>query len=241
MLRFIRAEFMKLKGSSIVWVCLAACCILPLIGFVVNLEISAQTTWASYSAQNLWLAILLLWPSVFGLIGTYIFTRESIENTYRNLFIIPVGRVQLAIAKLATLLLIILAMASLSYMLNFLGLFIGIPFETASFWDGLITYLKSGLLMFFSLLPVLSVAVICRKGYLIAICATMMYTVLSFVGVWSSVLSSILPVVTILRVVQVTSIKIEYAFPMSVSYSCMAVIGVVSVVSILWVLKKQDL
>ena len=54
------------------------------MSIVVNSKINAQSFWIGYSTQNLLLSVLLLWPCIFGLIGTFIFVRERIENTYKN-------------------------------------------------------------------------------------------------------------------------------------------------------------
>ena len=83
--RLICAEFRKLKGSNILWICLVSCTILPLISIIVNSKINAQSFWIGYSTQNLLLSVLLLWPCIFGLIGTFIFLLIMIMTIFSYL------------------------------------------------------------------------------------------------------------------------------------------------------------
>lgn len=238
--RLISAEFKKLKGSSILWICLVGCSILPLISIIVNSKINAQSFWIGYSTQNLSLSVLLLWPCIFGLIGTFIFVRERIENTYKNLLIIPVGRIQLTIAKLITLFLLIMIMTVFSYLLNIIALAIGITFNITTFLEGLKNYLMVGVLMFISILPIILIVIISKKSYVISICVTIVYAITSIVAIWSSTLSSIVPIVIILRICNIKVLNIEYAFPMTYSYISMILVGMVSLIGILLSSKVQD-
>ena len=92
----ILAEFKKLKGSSMLWIGIGSCFILPVMALGINLSNPDSFTWAAYVQQNLWPQIILLWPCIFGTFGSYIFCRERIENTYKNLLVIPVGRIRLS-------------------------------------------------------------------------------------------------------------------------------------------------
>lgn len=238
--RLIRAEFRKLKGSNILWICLVSCTILPLISIIVNSKINAQSFWIGYSTPNLLLSVLLLWPCIFGLIGTFIFVRERIENTYKNLLIIPIGRIQLAIAKLITLFLLIMIMTIFSYLLNIIALTIGITFNVTTFLEGLENYLMAGVLMFISILPIILIVIISKKSYVVSIYVIIVYAITSIVAIWSSTLSAIVPIVIILRICNIKVLSIEYAFSITYSYISLIVIGIVSFVGILLYSKVQD-
>jgi len=240
LVRLICAEFKKLKGSNILLICIAGCCILPFMAVFINKSVSLQKNWVDYCTQSLWLSILLFWPCVFGLIGTYIFTREQIENTYKNLLIIPVGRIRLVIAKLTVLFTLIIGMTVLSYFLNLIGLFAGINIQPGEFMEGLFTYTMVGVLMFIAILPIILVTIVSRKGYLISCCVTIVYAIVSFIGIWSSVLSSILPIIVIMRICNITSLNLEYAFSMEVSYISIFMIGIVALIGMFTVAKTQD-
>jgi len=236
----IRTELRKLKGSNILWICLAGCFLLPVMSLFVGNSVSRPNGWVEYCTQSMWMSILLLWPCIFGLMGTYIFTRERIENTYKNLFIIPVGRVSLVLSKLFVLLIGILGITFLSYILNIAGILIGVKFNLNEFLQGMETYLLSGLLTFIAMLPVMFIALMSKKGFLVSVCVTFIYAFISFIGIWSPVLSSVLPIISILRICNITALSIEYSFPMAMNLICMAIIGLVSIIGIIYAAKKQE-
>ncbi|MHC1723887.1 MAG: ABC transporter permease [Aminipila sp.] len=240
MANIIRTELRKLKGSNILWICLAGCFLLPVMSLLVGNNVTRPNGWVEYCTQSMWMSILLLWPCIFGLMGTYIFTRERIENTYKNLFIIPVGRVSLVLSKLFVLLIVILGITFLSYILNIVGIFIGVKFNLNEFLQGLGIYLLSGLLMFIAMLPVMLIALVSRKGFLISACVTFIYAFISFIGIWSSVISSVLPIISILRICNITVLSIQYSFPMAMNLICMVIIGLVSLIGIIYATKKQE-
>lgn len=240
MVNIIIAEFRKLKGSNILWICLTGCFLLPVMSLFVGKSVTRPNGWMEYCTHSMWLSILLLWPCIFGLMGTYIFTRERIENTYKNLFIIPVGRVSLVLSKLFVLLIVILGITFLSYILNIAGIIIGVKLTLNEFLQGLGTYLLSGLLTFIAMLPVMFIALMSKKGFLVSVCVTFIYAFISFIGIWSPMLSSVLPIISIFRICNITALSIEYSFPMSMNLICMAIIGLVSLIGIIYAAKKQE-
>lgn len=240
MVKIIKTEFKKLKGSSILWICLAACFLLPIMSLFVGKSVQRSSDWLTYCTQSMWMSILLLWPCIFGLMGTYIFTRERIENTYKNLFIIPVGRIRLILSKLFVLLIIILGITALSYLLNLAGLLIGIKITANAFINGLCTYLLAGLLTFAAMLPIMFIALICNKGFLISVCITIVYAIIAFLSIWSPQLSSVMPIVTILRICKITALNIKYAFPLSVNVISLTAIALVSLIGIIVAARKQE-
>lgn len=240
MVNIMIAEFRKLKGSNILWICLTGCFLLPVMSLFVGKSVTRPDGWMEYCTHSMWMSILLLWPCIFELMGTYIFTRERIENTYKNLFIIPVGRVSLVLSKLFVLLIVILGITFLSYILNIAGIFIGVKLTLNEFLQGLGTYLLSGLLTFIAMLPVMFIALMSKKGFLVSVCVTFIYAFISFIGIWSPMLSSVLPIISIFRICNITALSIEYSFPMSMNLICMAIIGLVSLIGIIYAAKKQE-
>lgn len=240
MVRLIRAEFIKLKGTSMFWIGLGGCFVLPIVALSINLSMPGSFTWIGYVTQNLWPQVILLWPCIFGVFGAFIFIRERIENTYKNLLTIPVGRIRLAMAKLFVLLLSILLMCTLTYILNISGIFLGVPLDFRSFTDGLWLYILSGVLMFLSVLPVILIAVISKKGFLLAISVTIIYTLASFLASWVPVLAPLVPIDIVWRIIGLDQFEIEYAFSLQVSYASIALISLMSLVGIVIAAKKQE-
>lgn len=240
LVKIIKTEFKKLKGSSILWICLAACFILPVMSLFVGKSVQRSSDWVPYCTQSMWMSVLLLWPCIFGLMGTYVFTRERIENTYKNLFIIPVGRIRLILSKLIVLFVTILGITFLSYLLNLAGLLIGIKITADAFLQGLAIYLLIGCLTFAAMLPVYFIALISKKGFLISVCVTIVYAIVSFIAIWSPVLSSLMPIVTILRICNVTTLQIDYAFPLSVNVISLTITALISLSGLVLAARRQE-
>ena len=236
----IKTEFKKLKGSSMLWIGLGSCFILPLMALGINLSNPGKFTWIQYVSQNLWPQIILLWPCIFGVFGAYIFCRESIENTYKNLLIIPVGRIQLAVGKIIVMFVSIIFMSLFSYCLNLSGVLIGVTVTATEFVEGLQTYLLSGILMFVCILPVMLVSIMVKKGFLLSICISIVYSLASFLASWIAPLAALLPIDVAWRIMDLKQFEMSYSFPMWVSFASLAIITVVSIVGILYVSKKQD-
>jgi ABC-type transport system involved in multi-copper enzyme maturation permease subunit len=240
LVKIIKTEFKKLKGSNILWICLVACFMLPIMSLFVGKNVPRSFDWMNYCTQSMWMSVLLLWPCIFGLMGTYIFTRERIENTYKNLFIIPVGRIQLILSKLIVLFATILGITFLSYLLNLSGLLIGVKITINSFLYGLTIYLLVGCLTFAAMLPVFFIALISKKGFLISVCITIVYAIASFIAIWSPLLSSLMPIVTILRICNITTLQIDYAFPLSVNVFSMGIIALGSFAGLIFAARRQE-
>jgi ABC-type transport system involved in multi-copper enzyme maturation permease subunit len=240
LVNIIKVEFKKLKGSSMLWIGLGGCFVLPLMALGINLSKPGTFTWVEYVTQNLWPQIILLWPCMFGVFGSYIFGRERIENTYKNLFIIPVGRIKLALAKLIVMFASIIAMCIVTYILNLSGILVGVPIDLFSFFKGLQIYVLSGLLMFVCILPVMLMAVLTKKGFLLSVCISIIYSLVSFLASWVAPLAALLPIDVVWRILDLKQFKMSYSFSMQVSYISLVVISIASVIGILWAAKKQD-
>jgi ABC-type transport system involved in multi-copper enzyme maturation permease subunit len=222
------------------WIGIGGCFILPLMALGINLSSPRDFTWEQYVSQNLWPQIILLWPCIFGVFGSYIFCRERIENTYKNLLIIPVGRIQLAIAKMLVMFVSIMGMSLLTYVLNLSGVFVGVAVTASEFAQGLQVYLLSGLLMFICILPVMLVSIITKKGFLLSICMSIIYSLVSFLASWVAPLAALLPIDIAWRIMDLKQFEMKYSFPMPVSYMSLGIFTIVSVVGILYISKKQE-
>lgn len=240
MVSILRTEFKKLKGSSMLWIGIGGCFILPLMALGINISSPAEFTWVEYVSQNLWPQIILLWPCIFGVFGAYIFCRERIENTYKNLLIIPVGRMRLAMAKLLVMLVSILSMAILTYVLNISGVFIGVDITIDEFAEGLRIYLLSGLLMFLCLLPVMLISIIAKKGFLLSICISIVYALASFLASWVPPLAALLPIDVAWRIMDLKQFEMNYSFSMPVSLMSLAIFTIASIVGILYISGRQE-
>lgn len=240
MVSIIKTEFKKLKGSSMLWIGLGGCFILPVMALGINLSTPSKFTWAQYVQQNLWPQIILLWPCIFGVFGSYIFCRERIEDTYKNLLIIPVGRIQLVVAKMLVMFVSIMGMALLTYVLNLSGMLIGVSVNFTEFMEGLRVYALAGFLMFVCILPVMLLSIITRKGFLLSICISIVYSLTSFLASWVAPLAALLPIDVAWRIMDLHQFEMSYSFPMSVSLVSLVAFAVLSIAGILYASKKQE-
>lgn len=222
------------------WIGLGSCFILPLMALGINLSNPSDFTWKQYVQQNLWPQIILLWPCVFGVFGAYIFCRERLENTYKNLLVIPVGRAQLVIAKLLVMFISIMAMAIITYMLNLSGMVIGISVNIAEFWAELKVYALAGLLMFLCILPMMLASIVVKKGFLLSICISIVYALGSFLASWVAPLAALLPIDVAWRIMDLQQFEMSYSFPMSVSLASLGIITIISVIGIFYVFQNQE-
>lgn len=240
MIRLVLAEIKKLKQSSMLWIGMGGCFLLPLMALGINLSTPDKFTWLEYVTQNLWPQIILLWPCIIGVFGSYIFNRERIENTYKNLLIIPVGRIRLTISKLIVLLGNIVVMCTFTYVLNLSGILVGVSVDMQQFIEGLRVYVLSGMLLFIAMLPIILISILSRRGYILSISVTIIYALASFLASWVSIPASLLPIDVVWRIIGLNQFNIKYAFPLKISYGSLAVIGICSLFGILTASKLQE-
>lgn len=128
----------------------------------------------------------------------------------------------------------------MSYILKVVGIFIGVSITFEEFLQGFITYLGAEILTFIAILPIMFVAFMSKKGFWVSLCVTIVYALISFIGIWSPILSSVLPIISILRICDITALRIEYAFPMSINLTSLAIIGFISLTGIIYAAKIQE-
>jgi bacitracin transport system permease protein len=149
----LRAEFLKLKGSRIPWICSAGIAALPCAYALVGLASrwgAVGWPWELFLAWNLTLILYIVGPVLLGLLASHIFAREFVEGTASNLFATPVNRDSILAAKFIVLLVWSLFPGLLAFLVSVpLGLCIGL---SGFSWEVLRwafpRYALSGLLMY---------------------------------------------------------------------------------------------
>lgn len=182
MFELIRAELYKLKRSYMLVVSLlgsAMPAVLNLLAFS-NRHMkpgAAKPTLARFLDQTDTFTLLLIATMLYGLLATYILNREWEENTIKQLLIIPIGRIRLLLAKMATLFLWIMGLNVWNYIIALaLGTAAGFTVGTPSTWlHYLPVYLAGGAIMFLCTLPVF-VVVLLFRAYVPAIAFTISAT-----------------------------------------------------------------
>ncbi|BCN29257.1 ABC transporter permease [Anaeromicropila herbilytica] len=216
MSRLIRSEILKLKNTPFYKVLIGISIILPLIGTEINASSLKQSSWESFINQNLWISIMLVWLIYLLVLGCFLFIREKEERTIDNLFIIPIGRIELVIAKLVVLFLFTLMITTLSYVTNLFYLILGFSVDGKEFVLGFVKYISGGILMFGALLLVYGMIHLFNVKYFGAFIISAVYLIISFVGMWNPYASSLLPSVAVLRIIG-CGYQISYGYPFDIS------------------------
>lgn len=221
------------------WICLGGSSILPIVAVLIR-PVRIDEHWLDFAIESIWPAILFLWPCIFGLFGSYLFNRERIENTYKNLLVIPVNRVKLSLVKLLVLFSGIQVFCLYSYLLGLPATLFKVTIHMDEFVHGLGITILVGCLVFAAMLPVVCIAVLSKKSYVIAIAISIIYAFVSFMSIWSDVFSSFVPLVTTIRILDSPKLQVGSTYPLSVSCFVFAVISITSILGIIWASKKQE-
>lgn len=133
MLRLIQIELLKLKNAPVVWMSLLGVVLVPLLNAFILLVIAPQqnlsepVAWWQYNSQNTTFMGALIGTMLFGLIATYVFAREFVENTAKNVLTTPVQRSSFVFAKLMIVAGWLVALGIISYALAaFIGALMGL-------------------------------------------------------------------------------------------------------------------
>lgn len=216
MLSLIKAEFLKLKGMPYDKALFGIGIMLPLIGTIINANSMKQSTWESFINQNLWLAIMIVWPIYLLILGSYMFICEKEQRTIENLFVIPIGRIELILSKIFVLFLFTVMIAVITYISNLFGLTLGFSIGAREFLIGLFRYISSAVVMFGALMLVFAIIHIMNVGYFGAFIICSIFLMVSFVGMWNPFSASVLPLVASLRFFD-CGYQIAYEYPFNIS------------------------
>ncbi|HNY21397.1 MAG TPA: ABC transporter permease [Treponemataceae bacterium] len=122
MLKLVRAEFAKMRRSSMFLVGFAGAAVTPLVSFagimLYRSGPNAEEFTVNYllNETNLF-NNLLIGPALYGLLGSWMVIREFSEGTLRNILPIPVSRARFLAAKFLALLVWILVLSLWSWIL----------------------------------------------------------------------------------------------------------------------------
>jgi ABC-2 type transport system permease protein len=169
MLRAFRAEVLKLKGANMVLWSVLTVAVVPAASAAAVKMVTAEfsVTWDAFMRMGpqmmaTWWGVLL-----FGLAASYVFGREFIDGTAKNMLTLPVRREAFIAAKLAVLAVWVggLAVSSVMLQAGFAAV-LGLPgFAWAHVWDSMAHSLEVAGLIYLTL-PVVAALATLAKGYL---------------------------------------------------------------------------
>ncbi len=190
-----------------------------------------------FSQTNLFID-LLIGVSLYGVITAYLFNREYIENTMKNILTIPVSRTKFFISKLIMLFIWIIGMTLAAWLLTvifgLIGQFEGISLATSML--ALKEYLIGGILLFLLSTPTILVTLL-FKNYVSTIVFTLVLTMVNVLIVQSEYIA--LYPWSAVQVIATKSFIPEY--PPEYSYISILATSIIGLVAALVYFQKEDI
>lgn len=183
------AEIQKLRRSNTIWITIFATVMIAVIIFLGGKDIDYgnhyldEAGWFMSIAQ-IWETYFVL-PAVIALFGSYMICREEQDDTIKSLRIIPINETKLTAAKMLITFLYSIFLYLLLFAITYatetilhsadLSLKMVLGFLKAYFLDGICVFL--------AIAPIIALSSHMKKGYLLALVITEIY---SFAGLFAS-------------------------------------------------------
>lgn len=181
MLKLLYCEFLKLKRKKFVFLTILAAALFPIPMTTFAAKANLEFDWL-YMNIGIF-GYFLLSPTVLGILGAILFFSEETNGTQKNLNAIPVSTASLFTAKVITILIF-----SIIYSLATTGAtFIGglITGGTDHVLYRLLIGLSTGVMVAVSILPVIAIECVSRKGYIFSIILSFVYASVNFAIVFA--------------------------------------------------------
>lgn len=186
LVNLLYTELLKLKRSKMFFISILGSVVAPFMVVVASYvhmrtEDPAQLITFSeiFSDTNLY-TVLIIGVPLYGVITAYLFSREYMEDTLKNLLTIPVSRINFIMSKLIILLMWIMLLTlvawGLTLLLGILGQFQGL--STPLIVEYLGRFITGGVLVFILSTPIVLVAVV-MKNYVPTIILTIVITLIN--------------------------------------------------------------
>ncbi len=189
MRRVLETEFIKLKGSPVLWISAAGVATAPILNGLIMAAYKSQgglVDWLSFMNQSIAFVAMFLGAPLFGLVTAYLFGREYAEDTLKSLLTAPVRRTWIVTAKMAVLLVWSLALGLTAWTVS---LIIGAAVVGGGLsWAAAATTLGwavTTVLLIYATLPILAWITMLARGYLPPIGFALVTTLAGFVFLYS--------------------------------------------------------
>lgn len=200
MIRMIQCELLKLRKSKFYLAIILASCIYPILLFVGNIGDSKLLDWNQYIFSVETASFMIIIPPVSCLISAYIFSKEFSSGMCQNLFCYPESRTKLFIAKLITIMLLVVSLLIIQIFVTILLGFIS-PHKLLTM-KIMNTHFKLYLYIIFvqcCILPICILITLILKnliipliyGFILSVCNLFISTYFIVVGLKSSVVKNI--------------------------------------------------
>ena len=184
MLTIIQTERMKLKRKRVfegIWVLTAMLLIFAVQrAFSISRESRLMDSLGDLYALTFKNLTSLYLPIALGILATAVFFDERKNDTLKELLIVPITKAELYFSKAAIVMLVSISQCVFTYAGATLGCLWakGFPdFTLEMLMDGFVLFMEGGLLTPMAMAPILLLAVLRSKDYLLPISATLLYLI----------------------------------------------------------------
>ncbi|MFD2445352.1 ABC transporter permease [Bacillus sp. CGMCC 1.16607] len=188
MVNLLFTEFLKLKRSTMLLISVIGAAVVPFMVVVASYfhKPTPPIKFEELFFQANLYTVLVIGVALYGVVTAYLFNREYIENTLKNLLTIPVSRFNFIISKLLLLFIWIMLLTFVAWGLTFL---LGILFQ----FDGLsrslifksIKQFSIGGGLLFILSPPVILITLVMKNYVPPIIFTILITLINVMSGYS--------------------------------------------------------
>lgn len=231
-------ELLKLKRSSMFLLSIAGAAVAPLVVVVATYVNEPSTPFKElFYNVNLY-TVLIIGAPLYGVVTTYLFNREYVENTIKNILTIPVSRVSFIMSKTLLLFMWIMMLTMIAW---FLTLFLGLLTQ----FDGLDISLLvesfkefsiGGVLLFILSTPIILVTLV-MKNYVPTIIFTVVITLINVMG-GSSEHRALFPWAAAGDIANHT---LPSTYPPEYSYTAIIVTALTGFIALIVYFKKADI
>ncbi|SFE44862.1 bacitracin transport system permease protein [Paenibacillus catalpae] len=244
MVDLLSTELLKLKRSKMLVLSLAGAALAPffvVLAFYIDLLKMSKTDNAIFEAlfyNTSMYTILLMAVPLYSVVIAYLFGREYIEDTLKNLLTIPVTRTSIILSKMLLLLLWIYLLTLEAWVVTFVfGLLLQFKGLTMDLMlDSLIEYMIGATLLAVLSTPIVLIVTI-MKSYVPAIIASIAITLVNLL-VFNSDYRALNPWSAVF---DIAHDSLSSVYPAAVTYSIIALTSITGLVITLIYFRKVDI
>ncbi|SMO65699.1 ABC transporter permease [Melghirimyces algeriensis] len=182
MVNLLYTEFLKLKRSSMFLISILGSSVAPFIIAVaayIHQPTPPMTFDELFYEANLY-TLLIIGVPLYGVVTAYLYNREYMENTLKNLLTIPVSRIGLILSKMLLLFMWIMMLTMVAWVVTLvLGIITQIDgLNTSLLLQSLKQFIIGGMLVFSLSTPIILVTLV-TKNYVPTIIFTVVITLIN--------------------------------------------------------------
>lgn len=244
MVNLLQTELLKLKRSKMVLISVLGSAVAPFIVVVASyfhMETNNSGPFITFTdlftETNLY-TVLLIGVPLYGVVSAYLFNREYVEDTLKNLLTIPVSRTSLIISKLMILFIWIMFLTFIAWGLTLglgvLGQFQGLTLILIV--KSLGSFMTGGVLLFILSTPIVFVAVV-MKNYVPTIIFTIVITLINIMSA-NSEHRGLFPWAATCDIANAT---LQSTYPAAVSYTAIFSTSIIGLIATIVYFKRGDI